>query len=37
VGLDYNPGTSAANKDPQQVAGDKQEADEAFDKGKSTE
>jgi endonuclease/exonuclease/phosphatase (EEP) superfamily protein YafD len=35
VVLDYDPGASVANEEPQPDAGDEQEADEAIDKGKS--
>lgn len=37
VVLDYDPGASVANEEPQPDAGDEQEADEAIDKGKSNE
>lgn len=35
--LDYDPNASMANEEPQPEAGDKQEAEEAIDKGKSNE
>lgn len=35
VVLDYDPGASVVNEEPQSDAGDEQEADEAIDKGKS--
>jgi endonuclease/exonuclease/phosphatase (EEP) superfamily protein YafD len=37
VVLDYDPGASVANEEPQPDAGDEQEADEAIDKGKSND
>ncbi len=37
VVLDYDPGASLANEEPQPDAGDKQEAEEAIDKGKSSD